>query len=65
MLINEDYQSWNAELQVNDPESVRSFWQKAIQIRKTHQVMVSKRTYQVRKANISYGDLWRFHFALT
>lgn len=40
MRVNEDYETWNAAVQVNDPDSVRNFWKIALQRRKKHTVLV-------------------------
>ena len=40
MRVNEDYETWNAAVQVNDPDSVRSFWKEALQHRKKYDVLV-------------------------
>ncbi|KAF8523368.1 alpha amylase [Hysterangium stoloniferum] len=39
MRVNSDYLSWNAESQIADPKSVRSFWKDAIALRKAHKVL--------------------------
>ncbi|KIJ36604.1 glycoside hydrolase family 13 protein [Sphaerobolus stellatus SS14] len=39
MRVNEDYPYWNAELQLNDADSVRSFWKKTISFRKANKVL--------------------------
>lgn len=39
--MNDDYEEWNVARQVEDTEgSVLGFWKKAIQVRKTHDVLV-------------------------
>lgn len=41
MRVNEDYETWNAEKQVGDGNSVHAFWKKLLEIRKEHTVLVS------------------------
>jgi len=41
MRVNDDYADpWNAEAQIKDEGSVRSFWKRALAIRKEHEVLV-------------------------
>ncbi|KAL1699984.1 glycoside hydrolase family 13 protein [Schizophyllum commune] len=40
MRVNDDYPSWNAEKQISDPVSVRSFWKKLLELRKEKPVLV-------------------------
>ena len=40
MRVNDDYPSWNAEKQILDPDSVRSFWKKLLVLRKEKPVLV-------------------------
>ncbi|KAF5312242.1 hypothetical protein D9619_003794 [Psilocybe cf. subviscida] len=40
MRVNEDYVEWNAEKQTGDPTSVRSFWRRALEIRKAFDVLI-------------------------
>ncbi|KAL1757094.1 glycoside hydrolase family 13 protein [Schizophyllum commune] len=40
MRVNDDYPSWNAEKQISDPDSVRSFWKKLLGLRKEKPVLV-------------------------
>ena len=42
MRVNDDYKECNVAVQVNDPTSVLSFWKRALQIRKVHDVLVSR-----------------------
>ncbi|KIJ24682.1 glycoside hydrolase family 13 protein [Sphaerobolus stellatus SS14] len=39
MRVNDDYPYWNAEVQLNDPDSVLSFWKKTINFRKANKVL--------------------------
>ncbi|KIJ60143.1 glycoside hydrolase family 13 protein [Hydnomerulius pinastri MD-312] len=41
MRVNDDYNEWNAALQLGDEESVHAFWKRAIGVRKQHDVLVS------------------------
>ncbi|EPY52236.1 maltase alpha-glucosidase Mal1 [Schizosaccharomyces cryophilus OY26] len=34
MRITDDYKEWNADIQINDPESPYTFWSKALKLRK-------------------------------
>ncbi|KAL0948078.1 hypothetical protein HGRIS_010701 [Hohenbuehelia grisea] len=40
MRPNDDHASWNAANQVDDPQSVLSFWKRVLKIRKAHEVLV-------------------------
>ncbi|THG96036.1 hypothetical protein EW026_g5712 [Hermanssonia centrifuga] len=40
MRVNDDYPETNVAIQVGDPNSVLSFWKKALALRKEHEVMV-------------------------
>ncbi|TDL15364.1 glycoside hydrolase family 13 protein [Rickenella mellea] len=40
MRVNDDYTEWNLQSQINDPESVWSFWHEALQFRKEHDVFI-------------------------
>ncbi|KAL1687997.1 glycoside hydrolase family 13 protein [Schizophyllum commune] len=40
MRVNDDYPSWNAEKQTLDPDSVRSFWKKLLELRKEKPVLI-------------------------
>ncbi|KAI5887710.1 glycoside hydrolase family 13 protein [Schizophyllum commune H4-8] len=40
MRVNDDYPSWNAEKQISDPGSVRSFWKKLLELRKEKAVLI-------------------------
>ncbi|KAJ6459845.1 glycoside hydrolase family 13 protein [Mycena sanguinolenta] len=40
MRVNEDYAKWNAANQLTDPQSVYSFWKRALQIRKENRVLI-------------------------
>ncbi|KAF7366033.1 hypothetical protein MVEN_00479400 [Mycena venus] len=40
MRVNEDYMKWNAASQLTDPQSVHSFWKRALQIRKENRVLI-------------------------
>ena len=40
MRVNDDYKSWNVASQAGDPQSVHSFWKRALRIRKIHPVLV-------------------------
>ncbi|KAK2461008.1 hypothetical protein APHAL10511_006949 [Amanita phalloides] len=40
MRVNDDYQEWNAERQVNDKNSVHAFWKQALAFRKQHDVLI-------------------------
>lgn len=42
MRVNDDYaETWNASAQLKDPHSVWTFWKKALETRKEHEVLVS------------------------
>lgn len=40
MRLNVDYETWNAKAQIDDPDSVQSFWKKALSVRKNHELLV-------------------------
>ncbi|KAF5376935.1 hypothetical protein D9615_007297 [Tricholomella constricta] len=40
MRVNDDYETWNAAAQIEDPNSVHSFWKKALKLRKAHEVLI-------------------------
>jgi alpha-glucosidase len=40
MRVNVDYETWNAKAQIDDPDSVYSFWKKALSVRKDHALLV-------------------------
>ncbi|KAF8055619.1 glycoside hydrolase family 13 protein [Lyophyllum atratum] len=40
MRVNDDYETWNAAAQLNDENSVLSFWKRALQVRKAHEVLI-------------------------
>ena len=40
MRVNDDYPSWNAEKQILNADSVRSFWKKLLGLRKEKPVLV-------------------------
>ncbi|KAI5829976.1 glycoside hydrolase family 13 protein [Schizophyllum commune Tattone D] len=40
MRVNDDYPSWNAEKQISDPNSVRSFWRKLLELRKEKPILI-------------------------
>ena len=42
MRVNDDYPSWNAEKQISDPVSVRSFWKKLLELREAGEVKVGQ-----------------------
>lgn len=39
MMVNPDYQKWNVEQQMNDPESVWNFYHRCIEIRRSHEAL--------------------------
>lgn len=42
MRVNDDYaETWNTLAQIQDPNSVWTFWKKALATRKQHEVLVS------------------------
>lgn len=41
MRVHDDFRVWNVQRQMWDPESVWSFWRRALGMRKAHQVLVS------------------------
>ncbi|KAJ2913186.1 hypothetical protein MD484_g7227, partial [Candolleomyces efflorescens] len=41
MRVSEDYNTWNAENQVKDENSVRAFWKRLLEIRKENDVLVA------------------------
>ena len=41
MRVNDDFHSWNVAAQRADPESVLSFWKRALEVRKEWEVLVS------------------------
>ncbi|KAJ2933230.1 hypothetical protein H1R20_g3817, partial [Candolleomyces eurysporus] len=41
MRVNEDYEVWNAENQVQDENSVRAFWRRLLKIRKNNIVLIA------------------------
>ena len=40
MRVNDDYPTWNANREQNDPDSVLNFWKKALSLRKEYEVLV-------------------------
>ncbi|KAJ6513701.1 glycoside hydrolase family 13 protein [Mycena vitilis] len=40
MRVNDDYRTWNAAAQLDDQESVRAFWKRALKLRKEHNVLI-------------------------
>ncbi|KAF7345697.1 Glycoside hydrolase family 13 protein [Mycena venus] len=40
MRVNDDYPSWNAAAQLDDPQSVHAFWKRALRLRKEHKVLI-------------------------
>ncbi|KAJ3508373.1 hypothetical protein NLJ89_g5789 [Agrocybe chaxingu] len=40
MRVNEDYEQWNAEAQIVDPNSVHAFYKNALRVRKEHDVLI-------------------------
>ncbi|KAJ7669661.1 glycoside hydrolase family 13 protein [Mycena rosella] len=40
MRVNDDYKAWNAAAQLADPQSVRSFWKRALRLRKENKVLI-------------------------
>ena len=40
MRVNDDYDTWNVAAQAEDPDSVLSFWKKALALRKQFDVFV-------------------------
>ncbi|KAF8164265.1 glycoside hydrolase family 13 protein [Mycena galopus ATCC 62051] len=40
MRVNDDYTKWNAANQLADPQSVHSFWKRALKIRKENRVLI-------------------------
>ncbi|KAF8166111.1 glycoside hydrolase family 13 protein [Mycena galopus ATCC 62051] len=40
MRVNDDYPTWNAAVQLEDPQSVHAFWKQALQLRKEHKVLI-------------------------
>lgn len=40
MRVNVDYKTWNVKAQIDDPDSVYSFWKKALNVRKNHEPLV-------------------------
>jgi alpha-glucosidase len=43
MRINDDFKTWNAASEVQDPHSVYAFWKRALKLRKENLVLVSKK----------------------
>jgi oligo-1,6-glucosidase len=41
MRVNDDYSFCNVASQIDDPDSVLSFWKQALKVRKAHDVLVS------------------------
>ena len=43
MRVNDDYaETWNTLAQIQDPDSVWTFWKKVLATRKQHEVLVSR-----------------------
>ncbi|KAJ7034466.1 glycoside hydrolase family 13 protein [Mycena alexandri] len=40
MRVNDDYKTWNVAAQLDDDKSVRSFWKRALRLRKEHKVLI-------------------------
>ncbi|KAJ7729934.1 glycoside hydrolase family 13 protein [Mycena metata] len=40
MGVNDDYKAWNAAAQLDDDKSVRSFWKRALRLRKENKVLI-------------------------
>ena len=40
MRVNDDYPIWDVAAQMNDDDSVLSFWKKLLKLRKSHDVLV-------------------------
>ncbi|KAJ7728000.1 glycoside hydrolase family 13 protein [Mycena maculata] len=40
MRVNDDYPVWNAAAQLDDAASVRSFWKRALRLRKEHKILI-------------------------
>ncbi|KAJ7237909.1 glycoside hydrolase family 13 protein [Mycena haematopus] len=40
MRVNDDYPTWNAAAQLDDPQSVHAFWTNALRLRKEHKVLI-------------------------
>lgn len=51
MRVNEDYEIWNAENQVQDENSVRAFWKRLLKIRKDNVVLVNSKLLQLLRSD--------------
>ncbi|KIM34663.1 glycoside hydrolase family 13 protein [Hebeloma cylindrosporum] len=40
MRVNVDYETWNAKAQIDDQDSVHSFWKKALSVRKNNELLI-------------------------
>jgi oligo-1,6-glucosidase len=47
MKVNENFKEVNVESQLNDPNSIRSFWKKMIQVRKNNEALFVHGKYEV------------------
>ncbi|KAJ7626207.1 glycoside hydrolase family 13 protein [Roridomyces roridus] len=63
MRVNDDYETWNVAAQLEDPESVRSFWKRALAVRKENKVLIygdftdlAPNDEQIFAYTRSYGD---------
>jgi oligo-1,6-glucosidase len=74
MRVNDDYKSWNVEIQERDPNSVLAFWKQALRTRKEHDILVgvyffpqsvgkTMRLIFTRLLCMLLG-VWRFRFAI-
>jgi len=64
MRVNMDYEAWNAKAQTGDPDSVLSFWKKALRVRKDHELLVrvpfTSLYHFFYVVSTENPDLWRF-----
>lgn len=58
MRVNDDYADWNVKLQLGDKNSVFSFYQRALALRKQHDVLVSPRPISLLFDTEIGLDLW-------
>jgi len=54
MRVNDDYQSWNAASELEDKDSVFSFWKRALEMRMKSDVFVSSPVLLIRLRIPSY-----------
>ena len=65
MQVNDDYDTWNAESQERDDESVLAYWRKMLKLRKDEQNLFIYGTYSMVSEQQTGADIFEYNNAFS